>query len=84
MSLKSDLKRLTEAVRKAAAELEAATTLTALKAAAKKLVPIDAPSAFGLDLCVTVSADAVVWAVWPGAVFEIAGRLTPYRINPRV
>jgi hypothetical protein len=38
MSVKSDLERLAEAVRQAEAELEAATTRTALNAAAKKLM----------------------------------------------
>ena len=38
MSLKSDLKQLTEAVRVAETELEAATARTALNAAAKKLM----------------------------------------------
>jgi hypothetical protein len=38
MRLKTDLKHLTEAVRRAEAELEAATTRTPLNAAAKKLM----------------------------------------------
>lgn len=38
MAGKTDLKKLTDAVRQAEAELETAATLTAVKAAAKKLM----------------------------------------------